>query len=496
MRARDTWVLIATIVGSSLAFIDGQVVNLALPQIQRGFHTSAIDVTWIIELYTLVLGSLMLLGGALADRYGRRRTFTIGVILFGIGSIACAFSGTLEVMYLARVVQGVGGTLLAPASLAILGAHFTGDARGRAIAAWSAFGALTSTLGPMLGGILIDSLGWRAVFWINIPLIAVVLYATLRHVTESRDESAPKHLDIFGAVLTIAGLGGITYALIDASSRGWNNLDATGSLISGVAILTFFLVRERSTPNPIIPPDIFRSRPFGAINLATLFLYGALSALFYMLPFVLIQTHGYTALQTAFATLPIAVCLVVLSRFGTAIAARVGFTTVLTIGPLLVACGFALLALLSHAGGYFASLFPGLALVGVGMGFTVAPLTTAVIDAAGPSHVGIASGINTAIARIAGLLAVAAATIVIAALYDQSLDRSLDALHATSAQRATVDAQRARLGGAQFSDPRLQSASRDAFDRGFAGVGYGCAILALAAGLVNLAGARKLRTDV
>src|SRR5579863_1872781 len=210
-RTRDLWVLIATIAGSSLAFIDGMVVNLALPQIQRQFHASAAEMTWIVELYTLALGSLMLLGGALADRYGRRRIFALGVALFAAGSIGCAFSGSLALMDVARVLQGIGGALIAPSSLALLGAHFSGNARGSAIAAWSAFGALTSTIGPMAGGVLIDALGWRSVFWINIPLVIVILYAVAFHVEESRDTSAKGAVDALGSALSAAGLGAITY---------------------------------------------------------------------------------------------------------------------------------------------------------------------------------------------------------------------------------------------------------------------------------------------
>lgn len=495
MRGRDGWVLVATIVGSSLAFIDGMVVNLALPQIQHQFRATATSVTWIVELYTLVLGSLMLLAGALADRYGRKRCFNIGAILFGIGSLGCAFSWSLPSMYVARALQGVGGTLVAPASLAILGAHFTGAARGRAIAAWSAFGALTSTLGPMAGGVLIDTLGWRSVFWINIPLIALILYATLRHIAESRDDSAPRRIDAGGALLTTLGLAGITYALIFASAHGWRNVPASGALAAGALLLGAFVLRERVAVNPLVPPGVFGSKAFRAINLATLLLYGALGSLFYFLPFVLIQTHGFTALETAFASLPMAASLVVLARAGTALARRIGVAAVLAAGPSIVACGFALLGLFAHRAGYFGSIFPGLTCIGIGMGLTVAPLTTAVIDAAGPNHVGVASGINTAVARVAGLLTIAAATILVAWTYNLALDARLTAMHATSAQRALADAQRAKLGGATFADPQLRQASHDAFDRGFAGVAYGCALLALGAAAANAAGTRGLRSE-
>ncbi len=484
MRARDTWVLLATIVGSSLAFIDSAVVTLALPAIQRQFHASAGDVAWIIELYTLVLGSLMLLGGALADRYGRKLVFLSGITLFTIGSIGCAFAWSIPSMLVARVVQALGGTLVAPSSLAILGAHFTGDARGRAIAAWSAFGALTSTVGPALGGVLIDTLGWRSVFWINVPLAAVVIAATLRHVEESRDEGAPKELDVIGALLATAGLGGLTYALIQASAEGWRSASAGGATIAGLAFLVLFVVRERRCPYPLVPPDIFASRAFIALNLATLFLYGALGGLFYELPFAMIQAHGYNALQTALGTLPMLICLVLLARVGTALVPRVGLRTVLTVGPAIVAFGFTLLAFLEPRTSYMTAFFPGLLGIGLGMGITVAPLTTGVIDSADQHHVGIASGINTAVARIAGLIAIAVMIVVLAVLYNASIDRALDRMSATARQRTAVAAQRDRLGGARFADPRLQRASIEAFDVGFRGVALTCAACAAIAAVI------------
>jgi EmrB/QacA subfamily drug resistance transporter len=487
-RARDRWVLLATIVGSSLAFIDGSVVTLALPAIQRAFRASAGDVAWIVELYTLVLASLMLLGGALADRYGRKRIFTSGALLFALGSIACAFAWSIPTIFAARVLQGLGGMLVVPASLAILGDHFSGNARGRAIATWSAFSALTSTLGPMLGGVLIDSLGWRAVFWINVPLVAIVLYATFRHVAESRDERAPKVLDIGGALLATLGLGGVTYALILASSIGWKAIAVGVALAGGVLLLALFVRRERQIAAPLIPPGIFASRTFGTINLATLLLYASLSAIFYELPFVMIQAHGYSALQTALATLPMLVCLVLLARVGTAIAQRIGTRRVLTIGPSLVAGGYVLLALLAPERDYATAFFPGMLLVGLGMGITVAPLTTAVVESADPREVGVASGINNAVSRIAGLLAIAGLTILVSSLYNASLDRSLDALHAAPPLRAQANAQRDRLGGARFTDRALQHASNAAFEEGFRGVAFACAILAALTAAVNAIG--------
>ncbi|HEX8806036.1 MAG TPA: MFS transporter [Candidatus Aquilonibacter sp.] len=495
MRGRDTWVLLATIIGSSLAFIDGQVVTLALPEIQHDFHASAGDVAWIVELYTLVLGAMMLLGGALGDRYGRKLMFVSGAAVFTLGSIGCAFSWSIPSMLIARVAQALGGMLFVPASLAILGDHFSGDARGRAIGIWSAFSALTSTLGPALGGLLIVALGWRSVFWINVPLAAFVIVAAVRHIGESRDPTAPRELDWLGAALSTLGFGGITYALILSSSTGWS-LAVTGSMLAGIALLAYFEVHEDRTSAPLVPPAIFRSRTFAVINLSTLFLYGSLGAMFYQMPFVMIQAHGYNALQTAFAMLPLGICIIVLSRFAPILAERIGVRTVLTIGPAIVAAGYLLLALLEPMPTYWLAFFPGVLVVGLGMGITVAPLTTTVVNAVNPEHMGIASGINNAVSRIAGLLAIAALTVVLAVIYDASIARSLDAMHASPGARAAVAAQRDRLGGAHFADPVLQRASIGAFENGYRGVAIACALLAALAALADALGIEeaKLRT--
>ena len=493
MRGRDTWVLVATIVGSSLAFIDGAVVSLALPEIQNEFHASAGDVAWIVELYTLVLGALLLLGGALGDRYGRKRVFILGTALFAVGSIGCAFAWSIPSMLTARTFQAVGGMLFVPASLAILGDHFTGDARGRAIAAWSAFGSLTSLLGPALGGVLIDAFGWRSVFWINVPLAASVIVVAMRHISESRDDDAPRNLDWLGAGLGTAGLGALTYGTILASTVGWRAFAVDASVFGGAALLVVFAVHERRTPEPLVPPDIFRSHTFAVINLATLFLYGALSAALYELPFVMIQAHGYSALQAALGLLPFGISIIVLARFAPGFAKRFGVRNVLTVGPAIVAVGFVLLAILEPLPAYWFGFFPGIFVAGLGMGITVAPLTTTVINAADPRHVGVASGINNAVSRIAGLLAIAALTVLVTGLYWTSMQRSLDAVHASPSIRAAASAQRDRLGGARFGDPALQRDSIVAFEWGFRGVALACATLAGIAALADALGIEENR---
>ena len=488
MISKSTWILIATIAASSMVFIDGSVVTLALPQIQRQFHASATAVAWIIELYTLVLGSLMLLGGALGDRYGRRRVFATGTVIFALGSIGCAFAWSIPAMLVARVIQGLGGMMVAPASLAIIGAHFSGEERGKAIAAWSAFGALTSTLGPMIGGLLIDSLGWRSVFWVNIPLAVIVLYSARVHIDESRDEDAPRELDYPGAALGTAGLGAITYALIASSQYRWSDLHVFGSAVAGVALLIWFAIHEKDAKNPLIPAQLFDSRTFMSLNVMTLLVYGALSGLFYEMPFALIQIHGYSAIQTALATLPMTFGLVGLSRFGTKLSQIYGTREILAIGPCIVACGFVLLGLLSRNQSYLTSFFPGVLVIGAGMGITVAPLTTGVMNAADPRNVGVASGINSAVARTSGLIAIAAFTAILYMTYQARFHRDLSAINASRVQREAASAQADRLGGARFQDPQLQKISYDAFDTGFEAVAYACAAMCLIGAAVSFAG--------
>lgn len=479
------WILVATIVGSSLVFIDGAIVTLALPQMQQTLGASSTQVAWVIESYTLMLGALMLLGGAIGDRYGRRAAFATGTVIFGLGSLGCAFAPTIGFVIAARVLQGLGGMLLAPASLALIGAHFTGQERGRAIALWSSFGALTSSLGPALGGVIIDHLGWRAAFWINIPLIALVLYATIVHVQESRDDDAPRELDLLGAALCTLGLGAITFGLISSTSYGWGSLRGGGSFVAGVAIFAVFLLRERRAQHPLLPLGIFRSTTFSGINIATLLLYGALGANFYEMPLVMMQGHGYTATQAAISTLPMIACLVLLSRFGASLAQRIGRRIVLTFGPAVVAIGFALLAFLEPQQSYVAGFLPGMFLVGFGMGFTVAPLTSTAIDSAEGKHMGLASGINNAVSRIAGLLAIAGVAIVMSTGFNRALDTQLEREHIAAPVRAQIDTQRDRLGGMRVDGPRVQTMVSDSMRHAYESVAASCAILALLAATVN-----------
>jgi EmrB/QacA subfamily drug resistance transporter len=483
LAARERWTLVATIVGSSLVFIDGSVVGLALPSIQRVFHASASDVQWLVEGYTLALAALMLFGGALGDRYGRRRIFSIGIALFAVSSLACALAPSIGFLIAARVVQGVGGMLLAPASLAIIGACFEGVKRDRAYAAWSAFSALTSAIGPALGGVLIDHFGWRSVFFINLPLAALVLWATYAHIDESQDDDIRGGLDVLGATLATVGLGAVTYALIASTAFGWGNARVVAALCIGIASLAAFVPVEARAAAPIMPLSLFRNRTFAGVNAETLLLYG-ITSLFYFLPFDMIQAHGYSATQAAIATLPLIAGLIVLARLGTSLMRRIGARTILCIGPAIAGVGCALLGLFEGGSTYWTSFFPGLLVVGIGMGLTVAPLTATVMSSADPRYVGSASGINNAVSRMAGLLAIAALGALLWSSFNAKLDATLTATHATSAQRAAVAIERPKMGATTIADPALRAAILNAYRGGFTNATYACAILALLAALV------------
>jgi len=483
ISARERWTLVATIVGSSLVFIDGSVVGLALPTIQRVFHASAADVQWIVEAYGLALAALMLFGGALGDRYGRRRIFAIGVAIFAVASLACAFAPNLAFLIAGRVVQGVGGMLLAPASLAIIGACFEGKKRDRAYAAWTAYTTLFGMVGPALGGLLIDHFGWPSVFYINLPLAAVVLWATHAHIGESKNDAIHGKLDVLGASLATVGLGALTYALISSTAFGWGSARVVAAIVVGVASLAAFVPVEARAAAPIMPLSLFRNRTFAGVNGETLLLYG-ITSLFYFLPFDMIQAHGYSATQAAVASLPLLACLVAFARLGTSLMGRIGARAILCIGPTIAGLGCALLGVFEGGGTYWTSFFPGLVVVGLGMGLTVAPLTATVMSSADPHYIGSASGINSAISRMAGLLAIAGLGALLWFSFNTRLDATLAATHATQAQRAAVAVERPKMSATTIADPRLHAAILNAYRRGFADISYACAALALLGALI------------
>jgi EmrB/QacA subfamily drug resistance transporter len=403
------WVLTAAVLGSAVVSLDATVVNVALPTIGADLHARVSGLQWTVNGYALTLAALILLGGSLGDRFGRRRVFLAGVLWFGTASLLCGVAPNLTALILARALQGVGGALLTPGSLAMISASFHPDDRGRAIGAWSGLGGIAGAIGPLIGGVLLN-LSWRWVFLVNLPLTALVVVLTLRHVPESLDKQAPRRLDFAGAATGALGLGGITYALIEASDRGLDGIAAPAVL--GVLALVGFVEIERRSSHPLIPLDIFSSRQFTAANLVTFALYAALGSVFFLLAIVLQVSVGLTPLQAGAAFLPITLIMLALSARAGALATRLGPRRPMTIGPLIVAAALLLMLRIGPGASYLGDVLPAVIVFGLGLALTVAPLTATVLAAAETRHAGVASGVNNAVARTAGLLAVAVLPIV------------------------------------------------------------------------------------
>lgn len=405
--AHPRLVLATTVLASSLAFVDGSVVNVGLPAIGASLTAAGGDLQWVVNAYLLPLSALLLLGGALSDRYGRRRMLVVGVAAFGAASLACAIASTLPLFLLGRFVQGVAAAILMPSSLAILGASFDGAAKGRAVGSWAAAGAAAGALGPVLGGWLIDVGSWRAIFLINLPLAAAAIVLALRYVHDS-DETVPGRLDWTGVALATAGLGGVTWGLtLGSGPDGWSSVAATLTLGGGVLLLLFIASEHRLGARAMLPLDLFGNRAFVGLSLLTLLLYGALGALLVLLPYVLIEARGYSGTAAGAALLPLPLILAVASPIMGGVAGTSGARVPLTIGPLVVAGGFVLMLRVGARGDYWTDVFPALLVIAVGMAGAVAPLTSAVLASAGARRTGSASGLNSAIARIGGLLATA-----------------------------------------------------------------------------------------
>ncbi|TME00809.1 MAG: MFS transporter [Chloroflexi bacterium] len=487
------WILVATILGSSMAFIDGSVVNVALPVIQRELNATTSDVQWIVEAYSLFLAALILVGGSLGDHYGRRRIFAIGITVFTFASICCGLAPNVQLLIIARALQGIGGALLVPGSLAIISASFSTEQRGRAIGTWSGFTSITSLVGPVLGGVLVEYASWRWVFFLNVPLAAIVLSVLFWRVPESRDEDATGGLDWWGTLLVTIGLGAIVYGLIEAGNLGLGSPVVLGTVAAGIAALVAFILVEARIQAPMVPLGLFRSRTFSGANLLTFLLYGALGSLAFFLPFNLILVQGYPPTAAGAAFVPFILIMFLGSRWTGGLVNRYGAKLLLVVGPTITAVGFVLFSLPgigSGASSYWYTFFPAVVVMGVGMTVTVAPLTTAVMGAVDQRHVGIASGINNAVSRTAGLLSIAILGIVALSAFNVSLDSHLATLHLAPGVQHIIDVQRVKLAGITIPTSvsgEMQVALKRAIDEAFVSsfrlVSLICAGLALASAL-------------
>lgn len=493
------WVLAATILGSSMVFINGSTVNVALPAFQRELGATVADIQWIVNAYTLFLAALILLGGVLGDRYGRRRVFGAGVTLFALASVACGAAPTASTLIVARAVQGVGGALLTPGSLAIISAFFEDAERGRAIGLWAGFSSLTSALGPMLGGWLIDTISWRWIFYMHLPLAAIVLLITWFGMPETQDEAEPAAkarsggaaLDWRGALLVTLGLGALTYGLIASSERGFDDVVVWATIVGGVVLLAAFVWVESRQESPMMPLHLFRSRTFSGANGLTLLLYTALGGAFFFLPLNLIQVQGYSATAAGAALAPTILLLSLLSSWAGGLVSRVGARLPLVVGPAIAAAGFFLLSLPGIGGSYWTTFFPGLVVLGVGLAVAVAPLTTTVMSAVSRQYAGTASGINNAVSRVASLLAIAGLGIVMLSVFSSALQTRMQAMDVAPDARQEVMAQRTDLANIQppssmVEEQRAQveRAVNEAFVDGFRVVLYIMTALALGRALI------------
>ena len=490
-KAQRRWTLAATILGSSMAFIDGTVVNVALPALQSNLNATVTDVQWVVEAYTLLLAALLLLGGSLGDRYGRKKIYAIGIVVFALASVWCGLAPNIQQLILARAVQGVGGALLVPGSLAIISATFSEKDRGEAIGTWSGATAITTALGPLLGGWLIQHVSWRAVFFLNVPLALAVVVLIVLFVPESRDEEESGRLDFAGAALATLALGGVVFGLIESSRLGFRNPIVIASSAGSALLLVAFIFVEARARNPMMPPALFRSPNFAGANLLTLFLYSALAGTLFFLPLNLIQVQQYSPTAAGAATLPFILIMFGLSRWSGGLVKRYGSRLPLSIGPIIAGLGFALLIRAGLGSNYWTTFFPATIVLGLGMAISVAPLTTTVMNSVKENKAGVASGINNAVSRTAGLLAIAVLGLIMFKTFDNCLDQRLNQLSLAPEVRQTLDNQRIKLAAIEIPTDidqatkfSVKQSINECFIKGFRRVSLVGAALAFVSSLV------------
>lgn len=492
-KSTQRWILAATILGSSITFIDGTVVNVALPVLQNELGAGVSEAQWIVESYALMLSALLLVGGSLGDHYGRTRIFALGVAVFAAASVWCGLSPDVNQLIIARAVQGIGAALLVPGSLAIISASFPKDVRGRSIGTWSGFTAIAAGFGPVLGGWLIANFSWRWIFFINLPLAAIVLFIVWYRVPESRDEDAVKSLDWLGAFLATIGLGGVVFALVESNRRGFEDVLVLASLVIGLIALALFVFTEWRSRTPMMPLGLFRSPTFAGANFLTLLLYAALGGVLFFLPFNLIQVQAYSPTAAGAALLPFVLMMFLLSRWAGGLVERYGSKLPLVVGPIIAGIGFALFALPgTDAESYWTSFFPAIMVMSFGMTVSVAPLTTTVMGAVEQRQSGIASGINNAVSRTASLLAIAVLGVFMLAAFSQHLERRLTALDVSPEIRAQINAESDNLAAVKLPENvdektrlNIKQTINESFVAGFRLVSIICAGLALASAFAS-----------
>jgi EmrB/QacA subfamily drug resistance transporter len=487
-----TWVLVAAILGSSMSFIDGSAVNVALPIIQRELVATSGQMQWVIEAYALFLSALILVGGSLGDIFGRRKLFAIGIAIFAVASIACAAAPNIIALIVARSVQGIGAALAVPESLALISVTFTGEERGKAIGTWSGFASLTGAAGPVIGGYLAQTASWRWVFLINVPLAIAVLAIAILRVPESRDEKASHVIDWTGALLATVGLGALVYGLIRVQLEEDRNY-GIAFIVAGIVVLGAFLIAERRSAHPMMPLSMFTSsRVFRIANLYTFALYLALGGSLYFFPYLLIDVQGYSPVAAGATFLPFVLLQFAFSRWSGGLAQRLGARIPLVVGAALAGCAYLLYSLPGVGStNYWTTYFPAVLVLGIGATFFIAPLTTTVFDSSDPQLSGLASGINNAVARSAGLIAIALFGVVFAGMFYRGFDARLQQAHISGQTLTLANAEREKFAAGtvppdvpQADRAALGAAVKESYLAGFRSVQYVSALIAFAAALV------------